>query len=87
MIPAVLVTNDVGDNVKGPPEEIDGKKAEAAINFLKRHDAGWSGGPVPETGRELFLDELAVSYIDTVGLLRQSGWQSLTEPDQSVHKR
>lgn len=51
----------------GGIEELDG---ERAVDYLKRHDQGWSNEGLVPQGARLYLDDLAVNYLQQVGLLK-----------------
>jgi tetratricopeptide (TPR) repeat protein len=48
---------------------IDEETASAAIAFLRRQDKGWIEPKIPDTGRDLYLDSLALGYFQSLGLL------------------
>ena len=48
---------------------VDQTTEEIACRYFEVQDKGWPMPAVPEIGRPLFLDGLAVTYLQTVGLL------------------
>jgi hypothetical protein len=49
--------------------KIDADIKKSAAAYLEHVDQGWGTAPAVESSKKLYLDELAVSYLDHVGIL------------------
>jgi len=48
---------------------VDQESAETADRYFKLQDAGWTSPALPDVHRPLYLDDVAVSYLQTTNLL------------------